>query len=228
MPGSSSPTPWWQDWGLSYLPDVYGEINGGHSVQEALYRTIEKWLPAYIREVNRNLGGEVLQIPKNYRRKPEFRPLQKGIDVAVLVAVNGTSGEPNRQQQAYRTNWDADVGVFVYGTTDWQETQALTLAYGACVRAAVIQHPSLGTDGLVSSVLWVSEDYKEGEHSSIRTAGLATVKFEITTPNAVTPWGGPPLEPYLPAGVSGEPSLDPPAPIVIVNDYDITVESLEE
>lgn len=227
MPTSPN-SPWWTNWGLSYLPNVYGPIIGGHSVQEALYRTIEKWLPAYIREVNRKLGGDILSPPKNYRRKPDFRPLHKDIDVSILATVGGTQGQPQRRNDATRAAWEAEVAIFVFGTQDWQETQALTHAYTACVRAAVVQHPGLESDGLVSSVLWTGETYKEGEHTSLRQIGLGVVKFDIVTPNAISPWAGPPLEPYAPAGVTTEPSLNPPAPAAIVDTYNITVDNTEE
>jgi len=224
-PKSTNPrTPWWQDWGLTYLPDAYGPVAGGHTVQEAMYRTIEKWLPAYIMEVNRKLGGNILTVPKDYRRKPDHRPLSKGVDVQILVAVDGTIGDPERLQDATRACWDATVNIFIWGTQDWQETQALTYAYAACVRAAIIQHPGLGTDGTVESVRWTSEEYKEGEHASTRQIGLATIKFEVTTPNAIDPWGGPPLPPYAATGTPTEPSLLPPPPLPVVETAKITVE----
>jgi len=223
-PKSATPRkPWWEDWGLTYLPDAYGPVAGGHTVQEAMYRTIEKWLPAYIMEVNRKLGGNILNVPKEYRRKPDHRPLTKGVDVQIMVSVDGTATEPERKQDATYTCWNTTVTVFIWGTQDWQETQALTFAYAACVRAAIIQHPGLETDGTVSGVLWKSEEYKEGEHSSMRQVGLATIKFEVTTPNAVDPWGGPPLNPYAAAGTITGPSLLPPSPLPVVETAKTTI-----
>jgi hypothetical protein len=212
---------WWNNWNLSYLPDTYGEVVGGHSVQEAMYATLEKWLPSYVMEINRQLGEEVLQIPTEYRFRPDYRTLPKSSTAAILIDVTGTSGRPQVYQQATRANWEARVMIFVYGTKDWQETQAMTNAYAAAVRAAIVQHRSLG--GFADTTIWTGEDYREGEHSGTRTTGLAVVHFEVTVGNAVNIYGGPPSPAYAGEGSVTDPSLLPPSPAVTSTEVNVNL-----
>jgi hypothetical protein len=227
MPSQPDPTiPAWTDFAGSYInEDYYGPLLGGFSVQQAVYNTLEQWLPAYIAEVNRNLGGNILQIPIEYRLRPSFRPWTKDVTAAILCVVNGTVGEPERYNNGYRATWETDVSVYLYGSQDWQETQALTFAYGACIRAALIQNPGLG--GLANATLWVKERYLEGAHEGTRTIGMLIITFEVTVPNNVSTFGGLPLPPFTAAGEPIGPSVLPPPDIPVVEDYDITVENTE-
>jgi len=212
---------WWNNWNFSYLPDVYGPVYGGHSVQEAMYATLEKWLPSYIEETNRQLGQKVLEIPTEYRFRPDYRTLPKSSTAAILIDVTGTSGTPQVYQEFIRANWKARVMVFVYGTKDWQETQALTNAYAACVRAAIIQHR--GLEGFAETTMWRGEEYREGEHSGTRTTGVAIIDFEITVGNAMNMYGGVPNPEYAGTGVVTDPSLLPPSPTITSTEVNVTL-----
>jgi hypothetical protein len=212
---------WWADWNLSYLDDVFGPLYGGHSVQEAVYQTLEKWLPTYIAEFNRVLGSEVLVQPFEYRHRPEYRTLPRQASAAVLVSVPTTIGVPETHQESIRVNWQVDAMIFVYGTKDWQETQALTQAYAACVRACIIQNKGLG--GLAETTMWDGEQYLEGEHSSGRTTGIAHVRFAVTIGNAMQMYGGIPLPQYAPSGGISGPSTNPPTPQPTATDFNIAV-----
>ena len=119
---------WWTDWDLSYTDNIFGPLVGGNSVQEAFYKTLQEWLPTYIAEINRKLGSQVLLEPFEYRHRPEFRNLPRNASAAILIEVPNTIGVPRIYQNAIRTNWRVEVLVYVYGTKDWQETQALTSA----------------------------------------------------------------------------------------------------
>ena len=214
-------TPWWTNWDTSYSSDVYGPIFGGNSVQESVYNTLEKWLPAYIAETNRQLGGDILQVVKEYRHRPEYRTLPKNVQCAILVIVPGTAGTPKNYQEFTRANWKVEIDAFIYGTKDWQETQALTSAYAACIRTCIIQHRDLG--GFAETSKWMGETYYEGEHSATRTTGMAKINFEITVGNNVTPFGGTPVAGYEALGVSTDPSVLPPADAPYSNSAHITV-----
>jgi len=170
--------PWWTNWDLSYTNDAYGPLYGGHSVQEAFYNTLQTWLPSYIAEINRQIGATVLYEPYEYRHRPEFRTMPRGVSAAILVDVPNTIGIPQIHGNTTRANWRVEVMVYVYGTKDWQETQAMTSAYAAAVRAAIIQHRGLG--GFAQTTNWEGEQYLEGEHTSGRTTGVAHLRFSVT------------------------------------------------
>jgi hypothetical protein len=212
---------WWTDWDLSYTDNIFGPLIGGNSVQEAFYKTLQEWLPTYIAEINRKLGSQVLLEPFEYRHRPEFRNLPRNASAAILIEVPNTIGVPRIYQNAIRVNWRVEVLIYVYGTKDWQETQALTSAYAAAVRAAIIQHRGLG--GFAQTTIWEGEEYAEGEHSGGRTTGIAHLRFAVTVGNAMTMFGGPPSPQYAPTGASTGPSILPPEPAFQVEDVNVEV-----
>jgi hypothetical protein len=213
---------WWVDWNLSYLDDTFGPLYGGHSVQEAFYRTLEKWFPTYIAEFNRVLGSRVLEKPFEYRHRPEYRTLPRNATAAVLVSVPSTSGLPEVYQDGVRTNWQVDVMVYIYGTKDWQETEALTQAYAACIRACIIQNR--GLEGFAETTMWDGEQYLEGEHSSGRTTGISHVRFVVTVGNAMNIYGGLPLSQFAPTGANTQPSVEEPSPVPVSEEVNVIVE----
>ena len=202
---------WWTNWSMTDLDDAFGAVYGGHSVQEAFYTTLQTWFPTYIAEFNRAIGTDALTVPFEYRHRPDYRTLPRNAKAAVLVTVPGTAGQPEIYQSNVRAHFHVDVMVYLYGTTDWQETEALTQAYAACIRTCIVQNRGLG--GLAESTIWMGEEYLEGEHSSGRTTGVAHIRFLVTIANAMNIYGGVP-----------SPSTAAPAALPEVETYNITVE----
>lgn len=211
---TSTPPIYWEDWNLNYFPDAYGSLYGGQSVEEAIYRTIQTWLPAYIAEINRQLGGEVLQPVHDYRYRPENRTLSAKTTCAILVTVPGTQ-KVTRTNSGYRSTWNATIEVFVFGPKDWKVTQALTYAYGTAVRGAVVQHPALG--GFAETTTWSSEEFTRGaEVSSARTSGRAEIKLLVNVSDTMDTWSDVQI-----------PSLDAPPPVPVVDEFDIQLDKEE-
>ncbi len=223
---SIAPTPWWLDWNeLTYAnPDIYGPLVGGNTVQEAIYHTLETWLPAYIFEFNRVLGGPILKVPKEYRVKPDNRTLTKEVEASILVICTGTNAPPTLNGHDTRATWQTQVSVCVGGSMDWQETQAITYAYGVAVRAAIAQHKGLG--GVAETTVWTGERYLEKEHLATRTIGLLVIDFLVTTPTTIDPFAGPPSPQYGAPGAS-EPSLEQPDDAPMVTDVSISMENYQ-
>lgn len=221
MPAQDTAQPWWTNWNLSYADNVYGPIYGGHSVQEACYNTLQKWLPAYIHEFNRKLGGEILTVPTEYKYQPDERPFTREVSASILVVCGGTVGEPKRLSNATWSDWSIQASACVIGTKDWQETEALTFAYGAAVRTAIAQHPSLG--GLAKATLWTGEKYMRGTRSSTRQVGLAIIDFQVTLPQTMNPNAGPPEPQFAGDGVITDPSILPPQPIPTVKSTEVDI-----
>ena len=210
MPVGGTPDPtraFWLDWNLSYFPDAYGPIYGGHSVQQAMYNTLQKWLPTYIEVLNRHTGADLQQV-KTYDRPIGYRPHTSGIDAQIDVIVPGTVGDP----QQGRTNvngissvWSAELSVFVYAGTNWQETLALTYAYGAAARAAIVQHG--GLEGFAQSTNWKGDAYFKGEPIQTRWQGIATIHFEVYVSPTIDQFAGPPSTLFAADGTPTEPTL---------------------
>jgi len=199
--------PWWSTWNLSYADSEFGDIYGGGSVQEAFYTTLQTWWPTYVAEVNRKLGASILEVPVEYRFRPDYRTLPREASAAILVTVPGTIGKPEVFQAGVRAQWTVDVIIFVYGTQDWQETQALTYAYAACLRTLILQQRDLG--GFAQSTTWDSEKYLEGEHSGTRTTGVANLTFTVSLGNVTDVYGGPPDPLYTAPGNPTGPTTLP-------------------
>ena len=53
------PVDWQARWNLAYIPDVYGHLYMGGSVEVAMRRTLELWLPTYIAEINRQITRQL-------------------------------------------------------------------------------------------------------------------------------------------------------------------------
>lgn len=213
---------WWLDWNQTFLDDEYGPTYGANNVQSAVVTTLEKWMPTYIAAVNRNVGTEALYVPIDYRHRPDYRTLPKSHNVAaVLVSVPGTSSEPLQQQYTIRSDWRAEVQIFIYGTKDWQQTEAFTQAYATCVRTLLIQQRALG--GFAQTTKWDGEQYHEGEHNSGRTIGIATVRFVVTVGSVMNPMGGPPAPDFAATGTPTGPDTNAPPAIPTVVTTDTTV-----
>lgn len=217
-------TSWWEDWSLSYTADVYGPIYGGHSVQIAMVNTLKTWLPAYTKEANRVLGGDILPIVKTYQRPPTNRAWQPGLDVQICCSVGGTVGKPIRTQSTgYRSTWKATLEIFVYAGVDWQECLALTYAYAAVARGAIIQHGDLG--GFAEFANWTGESVWRGTQSGQRWSGIAELEFEIGIFSTVNQNAGPPSPDYAATGTPTLPSLLPIPMFPTVIDPNVTVEN---
>jgi hypothetical protein len=195
---------WWTNWDLAYTPNEFGQVLGGGSVQEAFYNTLWKWFPTYVSEINRKLGSEILAVPREWRFRPDYRPMPKKAEAAILVTVPHTVGTPEIFKAGIRAQWRVDVMVYFFGTQNWQETQALTYAYAACVRTLILQQSDLG--GLAQLTTWESEEYLEGEHSSTRTTGICHLSFIVTLGNVVDPDGGPASPLYAAPGTPTGPT----------------------
>lgn len=226
---TGDPTPtaprWWENWDLSYTTTQYGKIYGAGSVLEAGYRTLEKWLPSYVAEFNRQIGSEVLKTPIYREILPEYDTLSADSNQPrLIVTVPHTIGNVGQLGRSYQVSWRLSVEVYLYGTTDWQETQAMTMAYAAMVRTLLVQNQNLG--GLSRSVIFESEEYYEGEHTATRTTGITLLHFAVDVDN-VQDIDGPPLagDPYLGELSPTAPSSSPLPPDPMAETSKVTVDN---
>lgn len=214
---------WWENWNLNYFTNQYGRIYGAGSVLEATYRTLEKWLPTYVVEFNRQIGAEILRVPIYRSIRTDYDTLSAASDQPRLeVTVPHTIGEVGQKGRSLQVTWRLSVEVHLYGTTDWQETQAMTMAYAAMVRTILVQNQDLG--GLSNTVIFESEEYAEGEHTSTRTTGITLLLFAVTVMN-VQSIDGPPiaLDPFLAEGAITAPTFQPIPPNPEAENSQVTV-----
>ena len=209
--GAEKPTSpkWWEHWDLSYSTTPYGQIYGAGSVLEAAYRTLEKFLPSYVAEFNRQINVDILQVPIYRDKLPDYDTLSADSNSPRLIAtVPHTIGTAGQLGRTLQVTWRLSVEVYLYGTTDWQETQAITMAYAAMVRTLLVQNQTLG--GLSRSIDFESEEYYEGEHTATRTTGITVLHFAVVVDN-VQMVDAPPFatDPYRGANQPTAPSTSP-------------------
>jgi hypothetical protein len=185
--------------------------------------TLKTWYPAYIKEVNRQLGGDILPIVKTYLRPYADRPWDTDLDVEVNCIVSGTSTKPDRTNEGYRSCWKAQLEIFVYAYEDWQECLAITYAYAATARACIVQHADLG--GFAETSNWTGESYFKGQANGARYSGIANVDFDVNIFNTVDQFAGPPSPEYAAAGTPTLPSLLPLPDFPTVTGMDTEIEN---
>lgn len=200
-------------WNLAYLPDVYGAMFGGGSVKQAVIQTLDRWLPSYISEINRQLGVPVLSVPKSYLYRADERPIAANTS-QITVSVPDIYGQPERRRDGTRTTFIAEVRAFFSGKQDWNESEAIAHAYGMACVGAIAQHPSLG--GFAETTVWRGGPKlgaSERSATQYRVAALTT--FHVVVSNALSPYGGPPA-----------PSVATPDDLPVVLDENVTIKQL--
>lgn len=199
-------------WNLSYADDVFGPLFGGGSVKQALIETLTMWLPTYVAEINRQLGSNVLYVPKDYLYQPDERAVAPQTSQAT-VFVPRTIGTPERRSDGTRTIWQAQTEVYFAGTQDWNLSEAVAWAYEAAVRASIAQHRSLG--GFAESTMWVGSQLGKRERVSTIWRVSVQANFHVVVANAMSPDGGPAV-----------PAITTPVAVPEVTDTEITLSQL--
>jgi hypothetical protein len=213
---------WWDDWNLSYLPDVFGPLYMGGSVEVAAARTLALWLPTYCAEINRQLGAPVLSVPLDYQYQPDERPVAART-AQVTVMVPNTQGTPERYAGsasaggggATRATFLCRVTVFFGGTQNFNESRATAQAYAAAVVATLVQKPGLPQkDGTPFAELTKWLGYRVGveERSATLWRTRTMVDFAVVLGNTVSPFGG----------ISAPKVTAPPAAVEVSSEH-ITV-----
>lgn len=189
-------------------PDVYGQVLSARDVRQALLQTIQTWSADYIAEMASVTGLPMAQFG-TWEATYEHRTVAPDLTAACWTTCTTTDPKhpPLRQGDGtYSAVWIADANLQIYGQ-DWAQAADLVAAYTAAVRAAVLQHGSLG--GFASATRWLGEASKEIEHQALRTVQVAVISFAVTVEGAVNSLAGPktPTDPATP-GASGGPTVD--------------------
>jgi hypothetical protein len=139
--------------------NIYGRIVTRSDVRDATIDHLQLWTPSYIGEV-------AVQRGKNRCDLPGFRSWRFSTDdvetwpadqlPACVVVCPGLADTPDRQGNGiYDSEFAVGVGAVV-SARDQESTDEIVSIYTAGVRAALLQHPSLG--GFASGMRWIDED----------------------------------------------------------------------
>lgn len=173
---------------------LFGPIIHAGQVEDAAAAALRLWLPTYLREIERQHNRDQLALPDpkswlvySQADRPEDWP-EAGLP-AILLMCPGLKGEPEREGAgSYRARWDLQAGAVVSASRPAQ-TRQLAQLYGAAIRAAILQHPSLG--GFAQAVTWTDESNGDMSPVDSRSLGYTSVAFAVDVIDVIDAHGGP-------------------------------------
>jgi hypothetical protein len=200
------------------MTSVYGEILVVSQLEAAVKDLLIKWFPAYLREIERQVGWErePLDTPKQhqYSVRNSF-DVQKGEEMPKVVIVNPGLFSPPIHIEGdgyYRATWVIDVCV-AYAQRNEDLAAQVRDMYGAAVRLLMIDHQDLDTDEVECvQVEWVDENYDDipGLDDQIQLYKNTTMSFAITLDKIANRW-------MKPSEPSEQPEVLIPVDEVIVD-----------
>jgi len=171
---------------------VFNNILVASEIEKGAIDTLVKWLPTYLREVERQLDIEINSIPRpeHFSNRNSF-DINPGEKYPKVVCISpGLAGPPlaNGKGQ-YSAVWRLGVGIAL-GATDEAVANMWAKAYGAACRAIMLNYQSLG--GLANSIRWEDETYEDLPVSVQNMLfRAASIFFLVDCENVVTKWSGP-------------------------------------
>jgi len=180
-------------------------------LETAAVDQLRAWLPAYVAEVERQMGldARFIELPRSYQSASQQDVLPEEQSPAILVVSPGTDGDPERINDM--TNPDAisyaswfQLSV-VAGVHSVDEVSARALAgyYAAAIRGVMVQRPTI--DGFTRGTVWSGEEiYGNPDTARNRSRAACVVHFRTRVEGLVTPGAGPtqadlpPDDPYAP------------------------------
>lgn len=171
---------------------VFKDILVASRLEEATINQLVKWIPTYIREVERQLEIPIgaIPYPKYYTNRNSF-DIVPGEDFPKVVVISpGVQGSPRAKGDGqYMATWSLGIGVGVAAETE-PIANMLAKIYGAAVRAIMVHKQSLG--GIAQVITWVDETYDDLPITSQNQLyKAAALYFNVECENVVTKWAGP-------------------------------------
>jgi hypothetical protein len=191
---------------------VFRRILDGPRIEAAAQSVLERWLPSYIAEVERQdgLAARSIALPhsievSNYDTDVEKWPEHQ--TPAVVVMAPGLTERPEKAGEGiYTARWALSIGAVVAPRGDKVSPRLLSARYAAAIRACILQHRTL--EGVVMGIDWLDESYDDSGPLASRSLAACRVVFEVQVDDVVTagagPTGDPPDDPYDPPGEWGE------------------------
>lgn len=175
-------------------PGVFGRIITGNDVERAALATLRAHMPDYLREVERQAGGDPgsLPAPRGYIVASQFQYRPEDQLPVVVVISPGLAGPPRRDGDGrVMARWSLAAGVV---TAAAERARENAMSYVGALRALLLQHQTL--DGLALDVEWQDEEYDSAPFDVTRTLFSARVVASVTVPDVVSyghgpdgPWG---------------------------------------
>jgi hypothetical protein len=170
------------------------------TLEQATMDTLVMWLPTYLAEVERqlNLHPSTLPAPQNYTNRNSFDTLAGEQIPKIVVLSEGIEGIPvTFGPGQYQAVWRLGVGVAT-SAKDERTANMYVKAYGAAIRALMVQQ-GLGNEVAgVAQIRWAGETYNDlplpNQHMLFKAASL----FFLVDVEDVVTWTAGPTVPIAP------------------------------
>lgn len=188
---------------------TFGRIIGADDVHDALLGHLKAWTPAYVAEAARQAGLDSSDLPdfKDWDVVPDAEALATYRLPSLVVTSQGMDSVSVDGDGKVSGRWVAELTVYGSARTE-HETQTLIARYAKAVRAAVLQHGSLG--GFARGTEMVGEGYAEpvgSERSDAMLLGAASVIVGVWV-DAITDVTLGPAEPPVDPGEEPTPDVE--------------------
>jgi hypothetical protein len=170
---------------------TFGPIIAGGDVEEWVLELLQTWLSTYLAEVERQHGysGHDFPRPRAYAIGPSFDKWPEDQLPGVLVSSRGIPAPPQKDGEGYyRARWLVEPGVVCSARTQ-AESHALAMLYGAAIRWAILQRPSLGGNAEASD--WLGESYDDLGYDDSRSLYAVRETFSVEVVDVMLSDGGP-------------------------------------
>lgn len=201
---------------------IFKDIKGGHTLELQVKVVLQRWLPTYLAEVERqhDLDAGTLPRPRSWKRTNEFNKWPEDQIPAIIIISPGLVGKPIRHGKQYHGKFALAVAALVSGREPGVARDVAGL-YTAAIRACLLQRRSL--EGFARGTDWVQERYDDIRSTESRNLASGQCVFEVELENVVS-WGVGPITP-------SEPPIDPNVPFEdwpLVTDGGATVNNNQE
>lgn len=178
----------------------FGPWMDAHQLELAMARTLHRWLPSAVGEVERGyeLDPGTIKYPLYWTYENVFtKDMEDQLPYGIIVSP-GPAEDPRRQGNgAYSAVFRIGVAVVV-GASDFISSGRYAKAMAAAVRIAVLQNRRLGDLRQIIRVEWRGERYDDvPETLSERNIAAAQVLFDVEVRDLVNDLQGP-LTPTVP------------------------------
>lgn len=209
---------------------AYMRLVAASDVEEALLAQLQKWLPDYLAETERQHGVAPgsWPLPRSWLISSEVEKMPEDQLPAVILASPGLTDPPLADGRGvYTARWLITVAVMVSARGN---RLALRLArlYALAIRALAVQQQALAGVA-VRRVEWLEERYRALDSIDDRTVCIAEVDVVVEVSDVTTRHAGP-LEPILGPTPPGQtpPPDSPEWPEAQTTDVQLVKVPLEE
>ena len=170
------------------ISPAIGAIVTAADVEDAARSTIETWQDTYLGELARQHARDPDALPaiRSWNVSAEFSDFPAAQLPSAIVVAPGTAAV-ERRASGYEATWTLGIAVVVSAATE-ADTDRLAKLYAAAIRAAIVQHGSLG--GIAESTQWTGErfdDVAPDPADAERTLVAAQVTFAVTVADVINP-----------------------------------------